>query len=42
MSEAPRRAARGWRRFHWFAAIYGLSLLAFAALVYGLRAVVPR
>jgi hypothetical protein len=41
MENAPRPAA-GWRRLLWFAAIYGASLLAFAALVYGLRAVVPR
>jgi hypothetical protein len=41
MQNAPRRAA-GWRRLLWFGAIYGVSLLAFAALVYGLRAVVPR
>ena len=42
MSEAPRPAATGWRRLLWFAAIYGVSLLAFTAVVYGLRAVVPR
>ena len=42
MGEAPREAASGWRRLLWFAAIYGLSLVAFTALVYGLRVVVPR
>ena len=42
MDETRRPGAGGWRRLLWFAAIYGLSLLAFAALVYGLRAVVPR
>lgn len=34
----PRRASR----LLWFVALYGASLLAFAALVYGLRAVIPR
>ncbi len=42
MSDAPRPAAGGWRRLLWFAAIYGVSLLAFAGVVYGLRAIVPR
>lgn len=30
------------RRFGWFVLLYGCSVAAFAALVYGLRAVVPR
>lgn len=42
MSGAPSPAAAGWRRLVWFAAIYGVSLVAFTALVYGLRFVVPR
>ncbi len=42
MGDMPRQTAGGWRRLLWFAAIYGLSLLVFAALVYGLRAIVPR
>ena len=39
---APRPAAPAWRRLVWFAAIYGFSLLAFAAAVYGLRGLAPR
>ena len=42
MSKSPRRGATGWRRLLWFAAIYMVSIVAFAALVYGLRALVPR
>ena len=30
------------KRLVWFAALYLASLAAFAALVYGLRAIVPR
>ncbi len=30
------------RRLLWFVALYGVSLAAFAALVYGLRAIIPR
>jgi hypothetical protein len=32
----------GARRLLWFAGIYIMALLGFAALVYGLRAIVPR
>ena len=42
MGEAPRQAGAGWKRLLWFAAIYAVGLLAFAAAVYGLRALVPR
>ena len=42
MGEAPRQTTAGWRRLLWFAAIYGLSFVAFAASVYSLRALVPR
>jgi hypothetical protein len=42
MSGSPRPSASGWRRLLWFAIIYGVSIVAFAALVYGLRALVPR
>jgi len=34
--------ASGWRRVGWFAALYVVSITAFAAVVYGLRALVPR
>ena len=30
------------KRLLWFVLIYGASLAAFAALVYGLRALIPR
>lgn len=30
------------RRLGWFVLLYGSSVMAFAALVYGLRAIVPR
>ena len=42
MRKAPRQGATGWRRLLWFAAIYMVSIVGFAALVYGLRALVPR
>jgi hypothetical protein len=32
----------GAKRLLWFVLIYAASLLAFTALVYGLRAIVPR
>jgi hypothetical protein len=39
-------ADAGWRgrirRLAWFAALYLASLAAFTALVYGLRAIIPR
>jgi hypothetical protein len=31
-----------WSRLAWFVALYAVSLAVFAALVYGLRALVPR
>jgi hypothetical protein len=30
------------KRLAWFAAFYAASLLAFLALTYGLRAIIPR
>jgi hypothetical protein len=42
MRQAPRQGATGWRRLLWFAVIYAVSIVGFAALVYGLRALVPR
>jgi hypothetical protein len=36
------RPESGWQRLLWFVAPYGASLLAFAAVVYGLRALIPR
>ena len=39
---APEHGPRVWSRLAWFAALYIVSLGAFAALVYGLRALVPR
>ena len=39
---APERDPRGWSRIAWFAALYVVSLGAFTALVYGLRALVAR
>ena len=33
---------RTWSRLAWFVALYAVSLAAFAAIVYGLRALVPR
>ena len=38
----PGSRPRGAARIAWFVLIYVASLLAFAALVYGLRALVPR
>jgi hypothetical protein len=39
----PRRPPEGrGRRFLWFVLLYLGSLAAFTALVYGLRAVIPR
>ncbi|HVL70916.1 MAG TPA: hypothetical protein VM434_03430 [Beijerinckiaceae bacterium] len=37
----PDRKGRG-RRLLWFVALYAASLLAFTAVVYALRALVPR
>ena len=42
MRKAPDQGATGWWRLLWFAAIYTVSIVAFVALVYGLRAIVPR
>jgi hypothetical protein len=33
---------RGWSRLAWFVGLYIASLGAFTAIVYGLRALVPR
>ena len=38
---APARK-QGWSRVAWFVALYVVSLGAFTAAVYGLRALVPR
>jgi hypothetical protein len=38
----PGREPRAWSRLKWFVALYLVSLAAFAAVVYGLRALVPR
>lgn len=40
MSRLPDECAGKGRRLLWFVAFYGLSLIVFTALVYGLRAVV--
>lgn len=40
MTPLPGRKAGKGRRLLWFVAFYGLSLIVFTALVYGLRAVV--
>jgi hypothetical protein len=39
---APKLRPTSWRRFAWFVGLYVVSLGAFAAIVYGLRALVPR
>ena len=39
---ASDRRPRAWSRLAWFVALYVASLAAFAAIVYGLRALVPR
>ena len=31
-----------WRRLGWFVALYAGSLIAFAVLVYGFKALIPR
>ena len=36
------RQPRTWSRLAWFIALYVVSLAAFAAIVYTLRALVPR
>ena len=36
------REPKAWSRLAWFIALYLVSLAAFAAIVYGLRALVPR
>jgi hypothetical protein len=41
MPERDRRP-RAWSRLAWFLALYVASLAAFAAIVYTLRALVPR
>jgi hypothetical protein len=43
MADAPNRPPEGrFKRLLWFVLIYAGSLAAFTALVYGLRAIVPR
>jgi hypothetical protein len=39
---ASDRRRRAWSQLAWFVAFYVMSLAAFAAVVYGLRALVPR
>lgn len=39
---ASDRKPHGWSRLAWFAALYVMSLGAFTAVVYGLRALVAR
>lgn len=34
--------AKGFGRLAWFVGFYAVSLVLFAALVYGLRAIIPR
>jgi hypothetical protein len=36
------RSPRAWSRLAWFVALYVGGLVAFTAIVYGLRALVPR
>ena len=38
----PGRHPRAWSRLAWFIALYVASLAVFAAIVYTLRALVPR
>ena len=40
--KARDRKPETWSRLAWFVALYVASLAAFAAIVYGLRALVPR
>jgi hypothetical protein len=40
--DAESRKPRPWSRLVWFVALYLVSLGAFAAVVYSLRALVPR
>ncbi len=45
MTRPDRRLAGSrttWSRLAWFVALYVVSLAAFTAIVYGLRALVPR
>ena len=43
MQAQPHRPPeRRSKRLLWFVFIYAASLVAFAALVYGLRAIIPR
>jgi hypothetical protein len=37
-----REPAKGFRQLAWFIGFYAVSLVLFAALVYGLRAIIPR
>jgi hypothetical protein len=38
----PNGEPRAWSRLAWFVVLYVVSLAAFTAVVYGLRALVPR
>ena len=38
----PGGTRRGWSRLAWFVVLYIVGLAAFTAMVYGLRALVPR
>jgi len=37
-----REPARGRWRLAWFVGLYAVSIVLFAALVYGMRALIPR
>jgi len=37
-----REPTQGYRRLAWFIALYAFSIVLFAAMVYGMRAVIPR
>ncbi|MCB8823131.1 hypothetical protein [Microvirga rosea] len=41
-SDAPREPTHRFRRLGWFALIYFVSLVAFTAVVYGLRGLIPH
>lgn len=41
-AESGRPPERRGKRLLWFVALYVASLAAFAALVYGLRGIIPR
>ena len=37
-----REPPKGWVRLAWFVGLYAVSIVLFAALVYGMRALIPR